>query len=64
MLDSISQKALFADRAHFGKRTADGVWQKFFAEAGQGRRGGSAEEERGDSQIELIDQILFEERSE
>src|SRR3954467_10898270 len=61
MFDSIGQKTFLANDPRVGQRTADRPGQEFFAQAGQGRGVGAAEEKRSNGQVELVDQILLEE---
>ena len=64
MFDPVSQKAFLVDDSHIRQRTSNRVGKKCLAQASQGRRIVSPKKEGRDRQIKLIDQILFEKRSE
>src|SRR5438067_4727920 len=64
MLDPVSQETFLTYGSHFGEGAANATWQEIFAQAGQGGRSRAAEEVGRDGEVELIDQIVFEQGAE
>ena len=60
MTNAIGQEAFVAHDMHIFHRAMNARRQKFFAQAGQGRRSVSAKQIRRDGEIELIDQAEIE----
>ena len=63
MLDSVGEKTLVADRAHIDQRTVDAPGKEFLSQTCQRRRFGSAEHVGRNREIELIDQVAFQQGS-
>ena len=64
VLDAIGQETFLPGCSHFGERTLNTPGQEILAQAGQGGSICATEQVGSDREIELIDQILFEERAE
>ena len=63
MLDPIGEKAFVTDDSRLLERAVHAGWQKVFVQSGQGGRVRSSKQKGRDRQIQLIDQILFEQRA-
>src|SRR5437773_1587824 len=64
VLDAVGEETFFTYGSHFGEGAANTARQEIFAQAGQGGRSRAAEEVGRDGEVELIDQIVFEQRAE